>query len=90
VWQALDRGETPPPLVPDDATRAWLLWRKSLAIHWRSIDTDEVWALDACGAGATFAGLWEGLCTRVGEEGAPRRAATLLKQWASDGVLGSI
>jgi hypothetical protein len=90
VWHAIDRGETPPPLARADAPRTWLLWRRGIAIHWRSIDADEAWALDACAAQATFADLCEGLCARVGEERAPLRAATLLKQWAGDGILRGI
>lgn len=90
VWRAVDRGEPPPALARVDPARPWLLWRRELAIHWRSLDADEAWALDVCVAGATFGEVCEGLCARVGEEHAALRAASALKQWLSDGVLASV
>jgi hypothetical protein len=86
---ALERGE-PPPALRAQAPRNWLIWRKGLAIHWRSIEADEAWALDACAREASFAELCAGLCDFTGEAEAPLRAATLLKQWASDEVLQTV
>lgn len=86
---AIERGEAlPAPCA--QAPRAWLIWRKALAVHWRSIDADEAWALDACAREATFAELCAGLCDFTGDAAAPLRAATLLKQWASDEVLRAV
>jgi hypothetical protein len=90
VWSAVDRGEPMPALSPEPAARPWLLWRRELSIHWRSLDADEAWALDACAEGATFGDLCDGLCERVGEEHAALRAAGVLKQWLTDGVLVSV
>lgn len=89
MCSAIERGE-PPPGVREELPRSWLIWRKGLAIHWRSIDADEAWALDACAGDATFADLCAGLCEFTGEAGAPMRAATLLKQWASDEILRAV
>ena len=90
ISSALERGEPPPAVLSGATARTWLIWRKALAIHWRSVDADEAWALDACEAGMDFAELCEGLCAFTGHAGAPLRAATLLKQWASDDVLQSL
>lgn len=87
---AIERGEPLPAIACADAPRTWLIWRKVLAIHWRCIDADEAWALDACAADASFADLCAGLCDFAGEAAAPLRAATLLKQWASDEVLRAV
>lgn len=87
---AIERGEPLPAIARADAPRTWLVWRKALAIHWRSIDADEAWALHACAEDASFADLCAGLCDYVGEDAAPLRGATLLKQWASDEVLRAV
>jgi len=87
---AIERGEPPPPAVRADHPRDWLVWRKGLAIHWRSIDAGEAWAIAACTGDATFADLCAGLCDFTGEHNAPLRAATLLKQWASDEILSAV
>ncbi len=90
LWRALDRDQTPPAPARAETPQAWLLWRRDLSIHWRSLDAHEAWAIDACAAGATFGDLCGGLGDRVGVEQAPLRAATALKQWISDGVIAAV
>ncbi|MCB1741691.1 MAG: putative DNA-binding domain-containing protein [Gammaproteobacteria bacterium] len=91
LWRAAQsEAETHPSPIRGEQAREWLLWRNDLELKWRSLEPDEVWALDACRDGATFGDLCEGLCALVGEEGAPLRAATFLKQWTVDGLLCSI
>jgi len=90
LWQALDAGGSPPAPEWSAPPVPWLLWRKRLAIHWRSIDDDEAWALAACTAGASFAELCEGLHARLGGQAAPLRAAALLRQWLHDELLTSL
>ena len=90
VWSAGDGDETPP--APARLARAvdWILWRQGVGIRWRSIDRHEAWALDACAAGEDFGHLCDGLRERVGADTAAFRAATFLKQWASDGLLAGV
>lgn len=90
LWRALSAGHAPPPVQHAEPGRGWLLWRRDLQVHWRSLDEDEAWAAASCVAGASFAELCEGLCRWAGEDGAPLRAATLLKQWLADGLLTSV
>ena len=90
LWSAFEAGETPPPPTRLEHPVDWLLWRHEISVRWRSIDTHEAWALQACAGGADFDFLCNGLCRRVGQDAAPLRAATYLKQWASDALLCAI
>lgn len=94
LCNAVAAGETPPPAARLESALDWLLWRHNndmgIHIRWRSIDGHEAWALQACADGEDFEFICDGLCERIGEDGAAFRAATYLKQWASDGLLAAI
>lgn len=90
LWTAFDREHEPPPPTRAEQPVDWLLWREGIRVRWRSIDPEEAWALQSCADGDTFGALCAGLCEWVGEDAAAFRAATCLKQWASDGVLEAI
>ena len=90
LWNALDRGDAPPPPAPAERPVDWLLWREDMRIRWRSIEPDEAWALRRCAEGESFGAICTGLCEWVGEDAAAFRAATCLKQWAADGVLAAV
>lgn len=83
-------GEALPALQCDDHPVAWLVWRKGLDPHWRSLDVDEAWALDRCAEGNDFAAICAGLCEWVDEANAPLRAVGFLRQWLSDELLAGI
>ena len=90
LWNVIDRGDAPP--APERLQRAvdWLLWRDGIVVRWRLIDPDEAWALRSCADGEDFGSICAGLCARIGEDAAALRAATCLKQWASDGILEAV
>ena len=90
LWKALDGGDAPPPPARTERAVDWLLWRQDIVVRWRSIESDEAWALRRCDAGADFGSICAGLCERVGEDAAAFRAATYLKQWAVDAVLEAV
>lgn len=90
LWKAIDGGDAPPPPARTTPAVDWLLWRQEIVVRWRSIEPDEAWALARCEAGENFGSICIGLCERVGEDSAAFRAATYLKQWASDGVLEAV
>lgn len=90
VWRALDNGDEPPPLNRSDTPQAWLLWRRELDIHWRSVDKDESLAIDAWRNGASFAELCEILCERTDSDRVAVRAASLLKGWLTDGLVTAL
>ena len=90
LWKALVGGDAPPPPARMERAVEWLLWRDGIVVRWRSVEPDEAWALGRCEAGADFGSICAGLCERVGEDAAAFRAATYLKQWATDSVLEAV
>lgn len=87
IWQIIDKNETPPALARAERAVSWLLWRRGLEIHWRSLEPDEAWALDACAKGQSFGELCEGLCQWIDESNAALSAAGMLKRWLIDGLI---
>lgn len=89
VWQTLEAGEAP-ELEQSDTPLPWLLWRADLLTHWRSLNDDEAWALDAVSDGRNFAELCEGLCQWHEASTVAMQAASLLKRWVSDGLIAAV
>jgi hypothetical protein len=55
MWQALDDGESPPPLTASPIEVDWLVWRKRLQPHFRSLHRVEARLLRAMRDGSSFA-----------------------------------
>jgi len=88
VWNAIDaKAEQQEPEQQNDSPLAWIVWRNSLKVYFRSLAVDEAWALDAMLAGANFAEICEGLCEWVDEDEVGLHAATLLKRWVVDELI---
>jgi hypothetical protein len=90
IWQALDIDTEPPAPAHSDHPQGWLLWRRELDIHWRSLGVEEAWAVDAWRSGANFAELCEGLCEWTDAARVATHAASLLKGWLSEGLVTAI
>lgn len=88
-WQAL-QAEQEPPAISEDEPASWLVWRKELDTHWRSLAEDEAVMLDAAQLGASFAELCEGLCQWHAPESVAMQAASYLKLWLADGLVTGI
>lgn len=91
LWQAVHDGDDTPP-APERARTpvAWLLWRRGLEVHWRSLDDDEHYAIDAAGHGDTFGAICEGLLARRHDDQVPLRAAGFLKRWVAEELVARI
>ena len=87
AWAAIDAGEDPPLPARSDRPVTWVLWRNDHDVHWRSLDDDEAHALDRCARNASFGEICQDLLERLDPQSVPMRAATLVKQWASDGLM---
>jgi hypothetical protein len=85
ICSAQSSGSQTP--APEKRLTEWLLWRRDLEIHWRSLEGAEAGALAAAGSSATFAELCEGLLHRFGVDQVALQAAGLLKRWAADGLV---
>lgn len=90
VWRAICEGSAVPTLKRSAQPLAWLLWRRSLQVHWHSLADDEHWAIQACLDGRTFGEICQGLNERSTAPNVALRAASLLKQWLSEGLVASI
>ena len=92
IWLALGRedGEAPPDAVQGEPL-AWLVWRKELQPHFRSLDRFEASALAGLQAGRSFAEVCaEAADAAAGDEGVTARIATWLHTWVGESVLTSI
>jgi len=90
VWQALNSEETPPKTTITNAP--CLVWRKQMDSHYRSIDTQEMRAIEKIMMGITFGELCEFLQSEnleehLIEETAMQTAAQYLSSWLNDGLI---
>ena len=90
VWRAIHEGSSAPVLERSTRPLAWLLWRQSLQVHWRSLADDERWAIQACLDGRTFGEICQGLSERSTTSDVALRAASLLKQWLSEDLVANV
>ncbi len=90
VWRALDgfepeQGSLEPVLPEPIAHTHWLLvWRRDLQPAFRSLEDDEVAALDAVRRGECFAQVCACLADRLDAQDASLRAVELLQRWLAD------
>lgn len=84
-WRAASQKAARPTRWRSATPVEWALWRSQLTTYFRSLPSDEAWALDAIAGGQSFASLCEGLMQFSGAVDAPTRAATLLQQWIGEG-----
>jgi hypothetical protein len=90
IENALDGGAEPPPKQRGEHPRRWLLWRRDLKTHWRSLEVHEAWAIEQAVAGADFAAICEGLLEWIDAEQVALVAAGFMKQWIGDQMLLSL
>jgi hypothetical protein len=85
VWKALGGDEAPPPV--EQAPANWLIWRKELNPHYRSLEAAEHASLILILKGASFADVCEALAHGISDDDAVALAARYLSTWLADGVL---
>lgn len=90
IWRAVDAGEPPPPPEQLAGATQWAIWRRDLTIYWRILDDAEAGAIDAFGNGATFAEVCVVLCDWLPDSGVPGRAAGMLRQWLTEGLIDAM
>lgn len=59
IWLALNDDSTPPAPVCTEQATTWIVWRKQLQAHFRSLGTEEALALQQLGTGMRFADVCE-------------------------------
>ena len=90
LFDAATREADPPPVTGHPESLPWMLWRRELRVHWRSLEADEAWALDAAVDGKRFGELCAGLCRWNAEDEVPLRGASLLKTWLEEGLVSRV
>jgi hypothetical protein len=89
IWLALENGLTPPDAVGNESACTWLVWRKDLQPHFRSLDPLEALALQGLARGLSFSAVCAELAGLAGADITPR-VATWLHGWLGEAVLSGI
>lgn len=90
VWQAIDDDDhAPPPAQRGDMAVDWLIWRKELQPHFRSLVPAEAALLRAMLAGASFAEACEQAAGESEDDITPL-IGQCLRVWVDDGVLSGV
>lgn len=95
VWQALDDAEVPPALEASTTEVDWLVWRKGLQPHFRSLQRVEASLLHAMRGGSSFAQACigaEAIATAGGhsDEELSTLIGSFMRQWLADQVLAHV
>jgi hypothetical protein len=88
AWQR--RDEVEPGNLDVERTEepmSWAIWRPERLSNFRSLETDEAAMLAALVAGQPFPELCETVAPFTGDDGAPARAAGLLRTFVEDGMI---
>ena len=90
LWLALgdQRQQTPPDPVYSEEAAIWLIWRKDLQAHFRSISAEEYTALTGLNEGQSFAEV----CAIATEKNPDSTAqiAGWLQTWLNEGLLSAV
>jgi hypothetical protein len=92
LWLALGKEEAPPDAAENPVPLTWLVWRKALQPHFRSLDRFEAGALAGLAAGHSFAEVCAEAAESaelagVAEEDITGRIAGWLHTWISEEML---
>lgn len=95
VWQALNDELPPPPWQCADGEVVWLIWRKGLQPHFRSLSALEAVLLRRMMAGDTFAEACAAAQASVGlgqpeAEDITAQVGGFLRQWLADELLTAL
>lgn len=97
IWQALNDGMDPPPLQRGDEAVTWLIWRKGLQPHFRSLHPLEAELLRGLLDGESFAAACaRAEASQADDDGAVDSSAIAgqiggcLRQWLEDELLSAM
>lgn len=87
VWKALDAEQAPPAPQRNPTPETWLVWRRELNAHFRSLDPREETALRQALDGVCFADICAGLNDDLPQQESAMQAANYLAAWLQEGML---
>lgn len=90
IWLALDKEETPPEPGVAEAPVDWLIWRKELQPHFRSVSALEAQALRGLGEGKSFSRVCEEAAEAANDDEIMTRIAGWLQIWLTEQILSEI
>lgn len=88
LWQALDDAAEAPAIMSGEVAVDWLVWRKALQPHFRSLHPVEAALLRAMLGGVSFAQACEQAQSQT-EEDCTNLIGGGLRQWLEDGLLSA-
>jgi hypothetical protein len=88
IWQALNSDDAVPKIIQIE--EPYVVWRKDLNSHYRSLELAEYQAIQQVIAGATFGELCEKLQENASEEAATVQAAQYLAAWLNEGLMTTL
>ena len=89
IWLALEQEQTPPDATISTTATQWLVWRKNLQPHFRSLDPHEAQALQEIRRGECFSAVCENTAGNAQQE-ITVQIAGWLQNWLGDAVLASV
>lgn len=90
IWLALERGETPPAALRTGQPVTWLVWRKTMQTHFRSLDANEADALQGLQRGDSFAAVSQRLSDRYADDDVLHEITAWLYGWLGEGLLSAV
>lgn len=89
IWLALEKGDAPPEAVFSEQPCTWVIWRKDLQAHFRSLDVYESLALRGLGQGQSFASVCAEAAA-LSEHDITPQIAGWLHGWLAESMLSGI
>ncbi len=88
IWHALNNEETPPGVAQN--SEPYLIWRRDMNSHFRSLEATEYTAIQLAISGVNFGVICEKLQKNTTEEAATMQAAQYLSSWLNEGLITKI
>jgi len=89
IWLALEKEKAPPDAAFTEQPCAWIIWRKELQAHFRSVDAYESLALRGLGQGRSFASVCAEAAA-VSESDLTPQIAGWLQAWLTESMLSEV
>ncbi|HEY8023984.1 MAG TPA: DNA-binding domain-containing protein [Burkholderiaceae bacterium] len=89
IWLALGRDEAPPDALRSEEPCTWLVWRKELQPHFRSLNAYEALALRGLAEGRSFSDVCSA-AAETSDEDITGQIAGWLHTWMNESVLTAL
>lgn len=90
IWNAVKAHDMLPPAIEQTDSAACLIWRQDLACVFRTMQPIEFAAWSVAARGGNFATICDTLIDWLPADEIPMRAASLLRTWLIDGLIGTL